>query len=56
MEQYQLHYFPRNLMMFAATYNSNSEKADAFAKEHGIDVFQWNVADANACEAGVKSY
>ena len=38
----------------AATYNSNSEKADAFAKEHGIDVFQWNVADANACEAGVK--
>ena len=38
----------------AATYNSNSEKADAFAKEHGIDVFQWNVADASACEAGVK--
>ena len=38
----------------AATYNSNTEKANAFAKEHGIDVFQWNVADAAACEAGVK--
>jgi acetoacetyl-CoA reductase len=38
----------------AATYNSNIEKANAFAKEHGIDVFQWNVADAAACEAGVK--
>ena len=38
----------------AATYNSNSEKANAFASEHGIEVFQWNVADAAACEAGVK--
>ena len=38
----------------AATYNSNSEKANAFASENGIDVFQWNVADAAACEAGVK--
>ena len=38
----------------AATYNSNIKKAEAFAKEHDIDVFQWNVADASACEAGVK--
>ena len=38
----------------AATYNSNSEKANAFSNEHGIEVFHWNVADAVACEAGVK--
>jgi acetoacetyl-CoA reductase len=38
----------------AATYNSNIAAAEAFAKEHGIDVFQWNVADAVACEKGVK--
>ena len=38
----------------AATYNSNSEKSNAFADEHGIEVFQWNVADSAACEAGVK--
>ncbi len=38
----------------AATYNSNTEKANAFALENGIEVFQWNVADSAACEAGVK--
>ena len=38
----------------AATYSSNSDVANAFASENGIDVFQWNVADAAACEAGVK--
>lgn len=38
----------------AATYNSNVAAAEAFATEHGIDVFQWNVADAAACEKGVK--
>ncbi len=38
----------------AATYNSNVAAAEAFAKEYGIDVFQWNVADAAACEKGVK--
>ena len=38
----------------AATYNSNTEKANAFASEHEIEVFQWNVADSAACEAGVK--
>ena len=38
----------------AATYNSNTAAAEAFAKEHNIDVFQWNVADAAACEKGVK--
>jgi acetoacetyl-CoA reductase len=37
----------------AATFSSNSEKANAFSSEHGIDVFQWNVADASACEVGV---
>jgi len=38
----------------AATYSSNSDAANAFASENGIDVFRWNVADAAACEAGVK--
>ena len=38
----------------AATYGSNSDAANAFSSENGIDVFQWNVADAAACEAGVK--
>ena len=38
----------------AATYSSNSDAANAFSSENGIDVFQWNVADAVACEAGVK--
>tara|TARA_B100000945_G_scaffold76617_1_gene59132 strand:- start:4862 stop:5584 length:723 start_codon:yes stop_codon:yes gene_type:complete len=38
----------------AATYGSNSDAANTFASENGIDVFQWNVADAAACEAGVK--
>ena len=38
----------------AATYGSNSEAANKFSQEHGVSVFQWNVADAAACEAGVK--
>ena len=38
----------------AATYGSNSEAANTFASENGIEVLQWNVADAAACEAGVK--
>ena len=38
----------------AATYSSNSEAANKFSQEQGISVFQWNVADAAACEAGVK--
>ena len=38
----------------AATYGSNSDAANAFASANGIEVFQWNVADAAACEAGVK--
>jgi 3-oxoacyl-[acyl-carrier protein] reductase len=37
-----------------ATYNSNTEKANLFASDHGIDVFQWDVADSSACELGVK--
>ena len=38
----------------AATYGSNSDAANAFASANGIEVFQWNVADAAACESGVK--
>ena len=38
----------------AATYGSNSDAANTFASENGIEVLQWNVADAAACEAGVK--
>ena len=38
----------------AATYGSNSDAANSFASANGIEVFQWNVADAAACEAGVK--
>ena len=38
----------------AATYSSNSDAANKFSSENGIEVFQWNVADAAACEAGVK--
>jgi acetoacetyl-CoA reductase len=37
-----------------ATYNSNTEKANLFASDHGIDVFQWDVADSSECELGVK--
>ena len=38
----------------AATYGSNSDAANTFASANGIEVFQWNVADAAACETGVK--
>ena len=38
----------------AATYSSNSDAANKFSSENGIEVFQWNVADAAACENGVK--
>ena len=38
----------------AATYGSNSEAADKFSSENGVEVFKWNVADPAACEDGVK--
>ncbi len=38
----------------AATFAGNREKAEAFKGETGIPVFQWDVADPAACEAGVK--
>ena len=38
----------------AATYAGNKEKADAFKKETGISVYQWDVGDTSACNEGVK--
>ncbi|MGQ7791726.1 acetoacetyl-CoA reductase [Faunimonas sp. B44] len=38
----------------AATYAGNTEKAEAFRRETGIEVFRWDVADPQACEAGVR--
>ena len=38
----------------AATYAGNDEKAAAFAAETGIKTYKWNVADYEACSAGVK--
>ncbi|NAZ37976.1 acetoacetyl-CoA reductase [Rubellimicrobium sp. CFH 75288] len=37
----------------AATYAGNEEKARAFSDETGIAVFRWNVADYDACKAGL---
>ena len=39
----------------AATYAANSKAAEAFAAETGIHVHQWDVADFEACTAGVKA-
>jgi acetoacetyl-CoA reductase len=36
-----------------ATYAGNKEKAEAFRKETGISVHQWDVGDEAACAAGV---
>ena len=38
----------------AATYAGNDEKAAAFTSETGIKTYKWNVADYEACTAGVK--
>ncbi len=38
----------------AATYAGNDEKAAAFTAETGIKTYKWNVADYEACTAGVK--
>jgi acetoacetyl-CoA reductase len=39
----------------AASFAGNAEKARAFHEETGIPVFQWDVADAEACVAGVRA-
>ncbi|MEM8851633.1 MAG: acetoacetyl-CoA reductase [Pseudomonadota bacterium] len=37
----------------AATYAGNDEKAAAFTAETGIKTYKWNVADYDACKAGI---
>jgi len=37
----------------AATFGSNARAADEFATRTGIPVFQWDVADFDACQDGV---
>jgi acetoacetyl-CoA reductase len=39
----------------AATFAGNREKAEAFRKETGIAVFQWDVADKQACADGINN-
>lgn len=39
----------------AANYARNDEAAEAFKKEHGIEVFKFDIADFNACQQGVKT-
>ena len=39
----------------AATFAGNVEKANAFKAETGISVFQWDVADPEACSAGIAA-
>ena len=38
----------------AANYGHNDDAAEAFKKEHGIEVFKFDIADFNACQEGVK--
>ena len=38
----------------AATYHGNVEAAEAFAKETGISVYKWDVADFEQCKAGLE--
>ena len=38
----------------AANYMGNDERAKAFAGRTGIAVYKWDVADFDACQAGVK--
>lgn len=37
----------------AVTYHGNDERAKAFTAETGIPAFKWDVADFDACQAGV---
>ncbi len=38
----------------AANYMGNDERAKAFSERTGIAVYKWDVADFDACQAGVK--
>ena len=38
----------------AATYAGNDEAAATFTKQTGIKTFKWNVADYDACAAGIE--
>jgi acetoacetyl-CoA reductase len=38
----------------AATYGGNDEAANAFKAKTGIAVYKWDVADFDACQAGIK--
>jgi len=38
----------------AANYAGNDERAKAFAERTGIAIYKWDVADFDACQAGVK--
>jgi acetoacetyl-CoA reductase len=38
----------------AANYAGNDERAQAFSERTGIKAYKWDVADPEACEAGVK--
>jgi acetoacetyl-CoA reductase len=40
-------------VIVAANYAGNDEKAQAFTAETGIRAYKWNVADYDACHAGV---
>ena len=37
----------------AANYAGNDERAQAFSKKTGIAAYKWDVADFEACQAGV---
>ncbi len=37
----------------AATYGGNDEAAKAFSDQHGVRTFKWDVADFEACKAGI---
>jgi acetoacetyl-CoA reductase len=39
----------------AANYMGNDERAKAFSARTGIPVYKWDVADFDACQAGVKA-
>ncbi len=39
----------------AANYAGNDEAATAFSKEHGINVYKWNVGDYDSCVKGIAA-
>ena len=41
-------------MQVAANYAGNDERARAFTERTGIKAYKWNVADYEACQAGVR--